>query len=79
MDGGKVKKIKLADINPVFHKSKEANYTILLGLWECIKVNMWVSKRLLSVIVCRPSDYLRVKSGLSQGSRTTKKVSLTVE
>lgn len=40
MDGGKVKKIKLADINPVFHKSKEANYTILLGLWECIKVNM---------------------------------------
>lgn len=40
MDGGKVKKIKLADINPVFHKSTETNYTILLGLWECIKVNM---------------------------------------
>ena len=40
MDGGKVKKIKLADINPVFHKSTETNYTILLGLWECIKANM---------------------------------------
>ncbi len=40
MDGGKVRKIKLADINPVFHKSTETNYTILLGLWECIKANM---------------------------------------
>ena len=47
MDGGKVKKIKLADINPVFHKSTETNYTILLGLWECLKANVWVSKQIM--------------------------------
>ena len=40
MDGGKVRKIKLADINPVFHKSTEANYTALLSLWECVETNM---------------------------------------
>jgi len=37
MDGGKVRKIKLADINPVFHKSTETNYAALLALWECVE------------------------------------------
>lgn len=40
MDSGKVRKIKLADINPVFHKSTEINVATLMGLWECIKANM---------------------------------------
>lgn len=40
MDSGKVRKIKLADINPVFHKSTEINVVTLIGLWECIKANM---------------------------------------
>ena len=40
MDSGKVRKIKLADINPVFHKGTEINVATLMGLWECIKANM---------------------------------------
>ena len=37
MDGEKVRKIKMADINLVFHKSTETNYAALLSLWECVE------------------------------------------
>lgn len=40
MDNKKIRSIKLADINPLFHKSTSANYVAISALWEFVEKTM---------------------------------------
>jgi len=40
MDAGKIRRIKLADINPLFQKSTESKYAVIMMMWECVENNL---------------------------------------